>query len=343
VTGATYVTIADENFFVGAVALINSLRLTGNDGRIVVLDAGLTERQRRTLAEACDVCDPPVSKTGVFVVFLKPAVCLLGLTGTVVLVDSDVIVTRRFSPILDQAAAGKICVIGSEANPNRRFPDAWRASLGLRSPVRVQGYMGAGLIALDIDRWGDFMQRWLELCELVPPERSDLPFELPWEDVQDNPFSYPEMDVMNALFMSEVPSESIVDLGLQASPGPPDNDMVRILDRSKLRCLNGSEEPYVLHYWNRPKAWLRGARPHLAFDAYVELMARLLSADDVPVRVDAQELPIWLRDELVGKFVRRAPRRARRVVRRVVGVLPEPLKRRARDIGGSVADRIRLG
>jgi hypothetical protein len=339
----TYVTVADDKFFLGAVGLVNSLRLSGNEDDVVIIDGGLTDAQRALLATACDVRKPPVSKSGVFVVFLKAAAHLLGLRGTVVLIDSDVIVTRRFSPILDQAAAGKICVVGSEANPTRRFPDEWRKILRLSQAVREQPYMGAGLVVLDIDRWGGFMRRWLELCELVPADRNDLPFELPGEAVPANPFAYNEMDVMNALFMTEVPEDSIVDLGLHVSPGPPDNDAVRIIDRSKMRCLNGSDEPYLLHYWNHPKAWLPDARPHLAFDAYVDLLTRALNAHDAPIHVDAAELPVWLRDDFVGRFVRRAPRRARRTVRGAVSLLPEPVERRARDLGGSVASRIRLG
>ena len=38
--------------------LLNSLRLTGNEGKLVVLDAGLDPGQR-TLLEAADVVDVP--------------------------------------------------------------------------------------------------------------------------------------------------------------------------------------------------------------------------------------------------------------------------------------------
>ena len=342
-SNATYVTIADRRFFLGAVAFVNSLRLTGGRERIIVLDAGLTERQRGILALECEVREPPLSKSGVFVVFFKAATHLLGLTGTIVLIDSDVIVTRPFSPILEQAAAGKICVVGSQANPNRRFPAQWASALGIEREFRTQGYVGAGLIAFDIDRWTPFMRRWLDLCARVPPERADMPFELPGEVVPANPFAFPEQDVLNALLMSEVPEESILDLGLEASPGPPHNDSVRVIDRTRLKCMIGDEEPFLLHYWNHPKAWLPDARPHLAFDAYVDLMARLLTADDLPLRLARADVPIWLRDDLVGKIVRRAPRRARRAVRSAVSLLPESLERRARDLGGAVASKLRLG
>jgi hypothetical protein len=342
---ATYVTIADSSYFVGAVAFVNSFRLTGNRERIVVIDAGLTDEQRALLATECDVCPPPVSKSGVFVVFLKSAVYLMGLRGTVVLIDSDVVITRRMAPISAEAAAGRICVvgIGSDVFANRRFPEEWASVLGIDEPIRAQRNVGAGLIALDIDRWAGFMRRWHELCERVPEERAALPFDLPSETVSVNPFAFPEQDVMNALLSSEVPAGSMLDIGVDASPGPPHNDVVRVVDRSRLRCRIGSDEPFLLHYWDHPKPWFPNARAHLVFDAYVELMARLLTADDVPLRLSPNEVPLWLRDDLKGKLVRRSPRLARRGVRRVASLLPDPLEQRVRDLGGAVASKVRLG
>src|SRR2546427_8322912 len=41
--------VADERYFLGAVALINSLRLVGHRERIVLLDCGLNEDQRDLL------------------------------------------------------------------------------------------------------------------------------------------------------------------------------------------------------------------------------------------------------------------------------------------------------
>jgi hypothetical protein len=78
-------------------------------------------------------------------------------------------------------------------------------------------------------------------------------------------------------------------------------------------------------------------------DAYVELMARLLTADDVPLRLAPDDLPVWLRDDLRGRLVRRTPRRIRRAIRGALRALPDPFEQRARDVGGAVAGRLRLG
>jgi hypothetical protein len=203
--------------------------------------------------------------------------------------------------------------------------------------------VGAGFIALDLDQWPDFMPRWLELCERIPKERAELPFELPSEEFHTNPFALNEMDVLNAL-LGTVPSEAQIKIyELDVFPGPPHNDQLRVLDRLRLRCDYAGHTPFLLHYWNHPKPWLPNARKELSMDAYVDLLARLLTSDDVPIRLQAADVPVWLRDDLTGKFVRRAPRQARRSIRAALSLLPERYEQRARDIGGMVAQKVGLG
>lgn len=338
---ATYVTIADQRYFTGAVALVNSLRLTGHRDPIVVLDGGLSGAQRRVLARECEVRPLPVDEGGVFVVFAKSAVGTLGLTGPVVLLDSDMIVTRSLAPVLASARAGRMCGV-VDLLGERRF-DAWTPILGLPCFPREQRHMNAGLVAFDAAAWGDFLERWSAACRLVPRSRAELPFDLPQETLLSHPFALPEQDVLNALLMTEVEPERIEILDIDFAPGPLQNDDVQIESRWSLACRSGRVRPFCLHYWNHPKPWLEGARPYLAFDAYVELLARVLTSADVPLRIPAADLPVWLRDDLAGRLVRRTPRRVRRGVRSAVAQLPDPLERRARDVGGAVAQRIRLG
>src|SRR6187551_3977245 len=63
-TEATFYTIADAGFFPGLVALLNSLRLTGNAGELVALDRGLTPAQRELLAGHVSVVDLPEAPAG---------------------------------------------------------------------------------------------------------------------------------------------------------------------------------------------------------------------------------------------------------------------------------------
>lgn len=337
----TYVTIADEKFFVGAVGLVNSLRLTGNMEPIVVIDVGLTDSQRAILSKECDIRQPPLAKEGVFVVLLKASVHLLGLTGTVVLLDTDVVVTRKLTPILDDAAGGKIVVVADQFL--ERYFEEWGTVLELDPPPRRQRHVGGGFVALDLDQWPDFMPRWLKLCERIPKERNELRFDLPLKEFHANPFALNEQDVLNALLATAVAESQIKIYELDVFPGPPHNDRLRVVDRDHLRCDYEGHEPFLLHYWDHPKAWLPDARRHLSMDAYVELLARLLTADDVPISLPATDLPVWMRDDLKGKFVRRAPRQVRRSIRAVLSLLPERFEQRARDIGGAIAEKIGLG
>ena len=150
----TYVTVADEKFFLGAVALVNSLRIAGNPEPIVVIDAGLSPAQRAFLSEACEVRSLPVDRSGALPAFLKPAVFTLGLEGTTVVLDSDMIVTSRLEPILAEAAAGKLCVF-TDIEKDRYFEDEWVTALGLENPIRPRPYINSGFVAFQASRWQD--------------------------------------------------------------------------------------------------------------------------------------------------------------------------------------------
>ena len=47
---AAFYCVADERYFLGAVGMINSLRVLGHDEPVFLLDCGLTAEQRRLLA-----------------------------------------------------------------------------------------------------------------------------------------------------------------------------------------------------------------------------------------------------------------------------------------------------
>ena len=122
----TYYTVSDRNYFLGTVALFNSLRLTGNLQPVVVLDMGFTERQRALLSEHAKVIDPPEHPTHPFL--LKPYPSLCDLSGTAIVIDSDVIVTGSLDEIFSAAEDGFICAFpdGPETR-TRWFPSGRRS------------------------------------------------------------------------------------------------------------------------------------------------------------------------------------------------------------------------
>ena len=51
--------VADQRYFPGAVALVNSIRLVGHREPIVLLDCGLTPAQRRLLEPEVELVTRP--------------------------------------------------------------------------------------------------------------------------------------------------------------------------------------------------------------------------------------------------------------------------------------------
>src|SRR5262245_33306403 len=104
---ATFFTVSEERFFVGTVALLNSLRLTENDGELVVLDRGLSPQQISLLSPHASVVQRSEFKT-MHSYLLKSAAELVPRAGVTVLIDSDMVVTRNLDDIVDQVAEGVI-------------------------------------------------------------------------------------------------------------------------------------------------------------------------------------------------------------------------------------------
>ena len=333
----TYVTVTDERYFLGTVALVNSLRLTENRGDVVVIDAGMTASQRACLASHCDVRPVPVDRPDALPLYFKPTVAMLGLHGLVVLIDSDMIVTSRLASLYAPAVDGALCAFPDTSATERRFGE-WRAALGIDAPLRAQTYVNTGFLAFDFDPWEPTLRRWWELCDRGSGRRSPVPWGVEDPDLASrDPFLWGDQDVFNAILMSEVPAERIrfLDAGLVGVPHWPHYEAgARVVDRRTLAVTEDGRPLAILHYWDHPKPWAPGARTRLTSEAYVELMARLLMAGDVPIALPGRSLPVWLRDDLVGRIVRRGPRRARRAAKSTLGLLPEPAGRRVRQLLG---------
>jgi hypothetical protein len=337
----TFVTVADQKYFLGAVALANSLRLTGNPGRILVIDAGLRPAQRERLSITCDVQELPLAD-GPHPNLFKPSAYLLGLTGVVVFIDSDVIITSRLKPILDEAARGVICAFVDGPVRERRLSE-WIRLLGLRNALRDQPHVNAGFVALEAGAWDTLLRRWLELSTFVQEQIPLVPFD------PDDPFALMDQDVLNALLMSEVPMEALHFLDWELAASPQHASSTRIAERTTLACTNEDRATILLHYWDHPKPWLPGALGSLHFPAYVDLLARVLASDDAPIQVDPSDLPAWLRGGLTGRIIRRAPgvRRAltprpRAAVKTALSLLPPPIEKMGVDLGKALLRKSRV-
>src|SRR5689334_16668771 len=167
--GATFYTLANARYFTGLVALLNSLRLTGHDHEVVVLDLGLTPRQRERLAAHATLVQLPdeVAQAA----FMKPFPHRLSPTGTVVIIDSDMIITGSLAEPIADAAAGKIAVFADHVSSRTRLFAEWETGFRLSGPPRRQEHVNAGFVAVSQNHFPELLARWAGANELLPVER----------------------------------------------------------------------------------------------------------------------------------------------------------------------------
>src|SRR5438105_1000255 len=140
--------IADRSFYLGAVALINSLRLVGHSERIVVLDCGLADSQRALLSREATIVDPESRgplEPEILPILLRARAPLALPAKAMILLDADIIVVRELEPLFQEAESGKIVAFTDALD--RRFSDRWQAELGTES-MRQQSYVNTGLLGL---------------------------------------------------------------------------------------------------------------------------------------------------------------------------------------------------
>lgn len=319
-TEATFYTIADAGFFPGLVALLNSLRLTGNSGKLVALDRGLTAEQRSLVEAHVTLVELPQALAG-RPMLLKAYPDALGASGTIVLIDSDMIVTRGLDYIVALARGGKIAAFPDHRSHKDRWFAEWHEELELREPLRRRTYLNAGFLALSTDHWPDLLGRWWELCDRVPRDQHFGRFE--------QPFWAGDQDVLNGILASEIPEGVVAELPGHEEAYPDDLLDVEIVDERALSCELHGRPTTILHYALGPKAWERRAWLRLRDDAYVRLLPRLLFGEDVAVRLEPSSVPLWLRPGAPSRALVRGVDLAHSGIRGVVHALPQPVRGRA--------------
>ncbi len=100
--------------------------------------------------------------------------------------------------------------------------------------------------------------------------------------------------------MSEIPADRIEVLPAADEVHADALKDTEVVRARTLECWINGVRPAILHYGMRPKAWHRHAWARIRRDAYVQLFPRVVCADDVTVRVEPSELPIWLRPGIDG-------------------------------------------
>jgi hypothetical protein len=286
-------TVSDADYFVGTVALLNSLHVTDNAIPLTVLDRGLTAAQRALLEPHCDLVVGRRDRDGYFAKPTAPLAC--DDADTLVFVDSDILVTRSLAEPLAAAARGSVYVCAEPASSDRWFAE-WSELLALRAPLRQEPAVNAGFVVFSRSRVPGLLERWGAICDdlaatAAEPDEWHLSRREP-----DHPLWLADQDALNALLMSEVPPGRVVI-------GPPTTMVMspdalratKVVDLERLECEWRGEPVTVLHAVGLRKPWQPSAAREMRRTAYVRCLLRVLHGPDVPVRVPDVELVPWLR------------------------------------------------
>lgn len=282
--------VSGRDFFPGAVALVNSLRLVGHTEPVTLLDCGLDDAQRELIAGEVDVVAAPDGSPPSLQKLVAP---LASTADVIVILDADIIVIRHLGELIQRAAAGTL--VGFENETDRYFEREWGTALG-SGALRRGPYLSSSALIMaartareilpvvaDLQRSLDQGQTWLS-----GGERSD-------------PFFFADQDLINAVALDRLPAERVSAVPTRLAPVPP-FDGLRLRDPATLRCeYSDGERPYMLHHYSR-KPWLVRTRANV----YSRLLTRTLLAPDVAVRVDPATLPQRLRRGVAGAVARTA-------------------------------------
>ncbi|MDH6454604.1 MULTISPECIES: hypothetical protein [unclassified Streptomyces] len=290
--GTAFYTVADQRFFPGLVALLNSLRLTGHEEPLIVVDNGLSPGQRELLADHVTLVDPP--SPDLPAVFLAPYGPRLRPAQVAVLIDADIIVTRPLTEITEAAGRGRIAAFVDCLPNSDRFHPEWETALGL-GPLSRRPYLNAGFLAFPNDLTARLLPPWLEGQLTVGVTHSRY-----GRATLDDPFYFADQDVLNAVLSARFEPDELLVLDHRLAPHPPFPGLT-LTDRRRLTCRYGDgAEPFLLHHV-LAKPWLRATRVTL----YSTLLTRLLLEPDVALPLDPSSLPLRLREGRAAALDRR--------------------------------------
>jgi len=198
-----------------------------------------------------------------------------------VLIDTDMIVTRSLAELAGTAAHGGVVAF---LNDRPRFVAEWGELLDL-GPAAPQPYVSSGLVVLG-------GAEGAEVLDLLDDRqrRVDVGRTLFGTAEADYPFRFPEQDVLNAILCTRAADFPATRLPNRLAPNPPFAGL-RLHDIEDLRCAyDDGAEPYVLHHFHR-KPWI----DRIYHGLYSRLLTRLLTGDDVVLRVPDDLIPARLR------------------------------------------------
>jgi hypothetical protein len=280
--------VSNSRHFLGAVALVNSLRLAGHREPIYVADCGLSNAERAFLRPEVHIVP---TKLGASAHLLKSKVPATHPADVQILLDADMIVLRPLTELIEGARAGKIVAF---ADPLHRFYREWGELLQLGSPRPIR-YCNSGALALP-------RLRAEELFSIIGDAQAhvDVSCSMLNGGSMGYPFYFPDQDVWNAVFATRTASHELVVLDQRLAPHPPFAGLRQEHGDEPTYRYDDDIEPYVLHHVGR-KPWLAATPANL----YSQLLPRYLLARDLPLRLPESSVPARFRPGTRGSIERR--------------------------------------
>ena len=301
--------VADERYFLGAVAMINSLRARGHDEPVFLLDCGLTAAQRRVLAPQVSFVEAP---SGVNPFLLTAMAPLAHPAETMVLIDTDMIVNARLDQPIAQAADGFVVAFRTSYE---RWLAEWAILLEL-GELRPGPYLSGGLVLLGGERRIAILRKLESLFYFVDLDFSSR--KLP-PYPSDYPFVALDQDVLNAVLATREYDELRVALEHRLAPNQPFAGLELEAHGERCAYADGTR-PFVVHHlaakpWQRP----------MPSSVFSRLLVHYLSGPDLAIRLPTRAVPSWLRAGPRGRLTRLAIDTRDRVGWRLRHAAPKPL------------------
>jgi hypothetical protein len=311
---AAFYCVCGSRYFLGAAAMINSLRLLGHTEPIHLLDCGLTPAQRDAVAPHATVVARPGDEPPYLAKTIAPC---LHPAETMILIDADIVLTRSLGELMAGEPDG---VVGFR-NDRDRFVPEWGELLGLGA-ARRRPYVSSGLVLLAGSLGG-------EVLRLLHDRQGRVEFDRTFYGSRMQPdyaFRYAEQDVLNAILCTRREGDRIVALDDALLANPPFAGL-RVRDEGSLRCAYGDgTEPYGLHHYAR-KPWLEPMHHGI----YSRLLARLLLGPGLTVRVPEGDVPLRMRSGPLARVARTRVNARECLGWRLRNVLPEAVVSRIDD------------
>jgi hypothetical protein len=252
---AAFFCVANSRHFVGAAALLNSLRAVGHDEPFYLTDCGLTDRQREILDGHATLIPVPGDVSPLLLKMRGP---LEVDPEVAIILDADVLAVRPLTGLIGPRPV----VFANDLT--YRFEPEW-ARLGFGEPKRIP-YLNSGHMIIPrasglLPRLQQGNERLLEIIR-AEPGTCQVPTDL---------FYYTDQDVLNALIGTLDDDEYVISEDVAYWPFKSPGSGVRLLH----------------HIQDKP--WLRALRPN----AYSREMVRMLAGG--PVEVPLDEIPVRLR------------------------------------------------